>query len=490
MKLANPSILRDDPLLRQVWEQLGRPSRCCVTGGYVRDRLLGRVSNDLDLTINGDTDEAAAPAKLIAKAVGVRAHLLGTPPHRIWRIESHTLKIELWPLGGLSHEEDIRRRDFSCNALSWELPDGPLVDLVGGIEDLERRRLRAISCANLEDDPVRLLRGPRFLAQLPDFELDDQTRSWIDELAPSLAGAPRERVGIELVTLLRGPAASRGLAECLSLGLLGPVSPAAGKADGDWLTANLDAADALTLRSTPLQQQAESHCGAVVPPAGRRSGDRGRRRHPLPSAIQYAGDAARLGFLFRAWGIPTGGKLARYAWPQADRENSLRAARLLDEARTVVNAPSADRRELAWRAGPAFPALISLAAAIEPDIPGWRNWWRQWRRNPEAFNNPRSLISGNEIAEITGIEPGRELGIVINALKRAQVRGEIRSRGGALKWLGAKCPSRVLRSGAASDAVPDRAPPTPAFWDARSVPASPKQRGRSIGSGNGCDHAA
>jgi tRNA nucleotidyltransferase (CCA-adding enzyme) len=451
MKPVNHSTLRDDPLLRRVWEQLGRPSCCCVTGGYVRDRLLGRVSNDLDLTLDGNVDETGGPANRLARAFGVRAHLLGTPPHRIWRIESHTFKIELWPLGGLSHEEDIRRRDFSCNALSWELPDGPLVDLVGGIEDLERRRLRAISCANLEDDPVRLLRGPRFLAQLPDFGLDDQTRSWIDELAPSLAGAPRERVGIELVTLLRGPAASRGLAECLSLGLLGPVSPAADKADGDWLTANLDAADALTLRSTPVRQQAEVHCGAGVPPAGRRSGDGGSRRHPLPSAVQHVGDAARLGFLFRAWGIPTGGQLARYAWPRADRENALRAARLLNAAHSMVNAPPADRRELSWRAGRAFPALIALSSALDPEHPGWHRWWRQWLHDPAAFEDPNPLLSGSEIAEITGIEPGPELGDVVKALKRALVRGEIRSRGGALKWLGAKRPSRVLRSGAARD---------------------------------------
>jgi len=439
MKPVNPSILRDDPLLRRVWEQLGRPSCCCVTGGYVRDRLLGRVSNDLDLTLDGNADEAGNPARRLAKVLGARAHLLGTPPHQIWRIESHTFKIELWPLGGLSHEEDIRRRDFSCNALSWELPDGPLVDLVGGIEDLERRRLRAISCANLEDDPVRLLRGPRFLAQLPDFGLDDQTRSWIDELAPSLAGAPRERVGQELLTLLRSPAASRGLAECLSLGLLGPVSPAADKADGDWLTANLDAADSLSVDHhagwTPAPPQAEGHCGAGVPPAGRRSGDGGSRRHPLPSAVQHAGDAARLGFLFRAWGIPTGGQLARYAWPRADRENALRAARLLDATHSMVDAPPTDRRELSWRAGRAFPALIALSSALDPEHPGWHRWWRQWQRNSATLENPQPLLTGIEIATVTGIEPGPELGKVVKALLRAQVRGEFRSRSGALAWL-------------------------------------------------------
>ncbi len=441
MNLLDPSILHDDPLLHQVWEQLGRPPRCRVTGGYVRDRLLGRPSNDLDLTIDGDADEAARPVKRLARALGTRAHLLGTPPNHIWRVETPFLKIELWPLGGLSHEHDIRRRDFACNALSWELPDGPLIDLVGGLGDLQNGRLRAISRENLASDPVRLLRGPRFLAQLIDFELDDRTRTWIRELAASLTDAPRERVGQELLTLLRGPAASRGLAECLKLGLLAPAAPLSCTAGATWLRANLEAADALNARrhagGTPAPQQsdnrcrgevppgphqAERHCGAGVPPAGGRSGD--------------GGDAARLALLVRSWGLPSDRDLTPYAWPKPVRDNGLRAARLLDQALAAVDASTADRRELAWRAGAAFPALIALATACEPDRPGWRRWWRQWIRDPEAFLVPQPLLSGIEIAELTGIDPGPELGEIVNALLRAQVRGEVRSRSGAVRWLG------------------------------------------------------
>jgi len=411
MKVKNPMILRDDPLLQRVWEDLGRPSRCCITGGYVRDRLLGRPSNDLDLTIDDDAEGAARPARRLAKALGVRAHLLGAAPHAIWRIETPTLKIELWPLGGLTRDDDIRRRDFSCNALSWELPDGPLIDLVGGIEDLEYRRLRAISRANLEDDPIRLLRAPRFLAQLPDFALDDRTRSWIGELAPSLARAPRERVGQELLTLLRWPRASRGLAECMELGLFVPAAPESAAVDEAWLRPKLDAADAMSIRGL-----------AGGTPAQWRSG--------IPA------DTARLAFLFRAWGLPADRELAPYAWPKALRELALRAASLLDEMQATVDAPPADRREVAWRAGAGFPALIAVAAALEPGRAGWRRWWRQWARDPAAFEDPQPLLTGTEIAGITGIEPGPGLGEIVNALLTAQVRGEVRSRGGAVRWLG------------------------------------------------------
>ena len=410
MKLGNPAILRDDPLLRRVWEQLGSPSGCCVTGGYVRDQLLGRPSNDLDLTIESTAERAGEPARRLAGALGVRAHLFGSVPHRIWRIETPALKIELWALGGMTADDDIRRRDFSCNALSWKLPDGPLVDLVGGMEDLARRRLRAISRANLESDPVRLLRAPRFLAQLPEFALDDQTRSWIEKLSPSLAAAPRERVGQELLTLLRGPMASLGLAQCLDLGLFFPAAPDSTSINETWLRPNLDAADALSIRGL-----------AGVPPA------RGRSGNPA--------DTARLAFLFRSWGLPTDRELALYAWPKVIRELALRAARLLDQAPTTLDAPPADRRELAWRAGAAFPALIAAAAALEPERAGWRRWWRQWRRDPAAFENPQPLLTGTEVAAIAGLEAGPELGEVVNALLTAQVRGEVRTPGGAKRWL-------------------------------------------------------
>jgi tRNA nucleotidyltransferase (CCA-adding enzyme) len=425
MNHANPAQLSDDPLLHHVWDQLGRPRGCAVTGGWVRDRLLGRDSGDLDLTIRGNADKVGRTVRRLSKALGVRAHLLGAAPHRIWRIDTQRLKIEIWPLGGLSPEEDILRRDFACNALSWELPDGPLVDLAGGLDDIDHRRFRAISRTNLEDDPVRLLRGPRFLAQLPNFDLDDQTRSWIRQLAPTLADAPRERVGQELLNILRACAAGRGLRECLGLGLFGPAAPDADSVDRVWIEKNLDAVGALSQRfqagPTPSPHQAEHHADEDVPLTA--------------NPKRAANRTALLAWLFRAWGLPTDNRLASYAWQQDDRDNALRAAQLLDEALSTVDAPAADRRELAWRAGAASPALIALGSALSPAKPGWRRWWRQWQRNAGALTDPRPLLTGIEIAEITGTEPGPELGSIAKDLLRAQVRGKLRTRGGAVQWL-------------------------------------------------------
>ncbi len=128
--------LGSDPLLRKTWEELGRP-RCYLAGGYIRDHLLGRESRDFDFSMFGSADEVEEPARRFAGMHGMRAHLLGKPPRCVWRIDTADLKVELWPLGSLTVDDDILRRDFACNALVWQMPDGPLIDRVGGLEAIE-----------------------------------------------------------------------------------------------------------------------------------------------------------------------------------------------------------------------------------------------------------------------------------------------------------------------------------------------------------------
>jgi len=156
-----------------------------------------------------------------------------------------------------------------------------------------------------------------------------------------------------------------------------------------------------------------------------------------------ASTIARLAFLLRAWGVPSSGRLAGHAWPQAERDAALETARLLDDALTVVDASAADRRELIWRAGDAFPALIVLARAVAPENPGWARWRRQWRRGSRTLTATRPLLTGAEIAELTGIEPGPGLGNLVAALTRAQVRREVRTRGGAVRFIRSKVRSEA-----------------------------------------------
>ena len=405
MPQIDTSVLERDLLLRGIWESLGTP-KCHATGGYVRDRLLGRESVDLDLALPGDLDHARGPARRLAARLDTRAHVLGRGSKRVWRIEASEIKVELWPLADLSLDEDIHRRDFSCNALMWRMPDGPLVDRVGGLEDLSNRTLRAISKKNLEDDPVRLVRAPRFLAQLRGFELDPKSAVWISTLAPRLADAPRERVGQELLKLLAAPDAEFGLRTLLDLGLLAPTAPVGAAPDPAWLDANLGAAARLA----------------------------GATRHPLPTAAREAGIAASLGLLLRAWGVPAAHAVRAYAWPREDRLHALRAAMELDRTEATAIAPVAERRAFIHAAGTAFPAVIALSAAVESDRP-WSRWWRLWQSSAIELVDPTPLLPALAVADLLGLEEGPELGAAMRTLIDAQVWGKVRTTGGARRWL-------------------------------------------------------
>ncbi|MEJ2190010.1 MAG: hypothetical protein P8Y93_11495 [Acidobacteriota bacterium] len=405
MPSVDPAVLEHDPILRRVWTALGRP--CChLTGGYLRDHLLGCPSSDLDLSVAGEPEEWAAPADRLAEVFGVRAHLLGASPHRVWRIEATELKVEIWPRGALDLERDIERRDFSCNALMWMLPAGPLIDRVGGLHDIELRRLRAISQSNLEEDPVRLVRGPRFLAHPSRFTLEQTTAGWIRELAPSLAAAPRERVGQELLKLLAAPFCALGLHALLDLELFEPAAPPGAATESGWLAAHIEASSRFAEATA----------------------------HPLPAAVREAGDAARLALLLRAWGKPSGGKVADYAWPRETRRHASRAATLLEAVVANADAPAADRRLLIHLAGSSFPTAVALAAAVEPNLP-WRRWWRLWQQHGTELVAPEPLLSGLEVMDTLDLAPGKELGAAFRAVITAQIRREVRSKEGARRWL-------------------------------------------------------
>jgi hypothetical protein len=360
---------------------------------------------DLDLVLPGDIDDVRGPARRLAARLDAGAHILGRDEKRVWRIETGHLKVELWPLGGLDLDQDIRRRDYTCNALMWQLPNGPLVDRVGGSADIEAGVLRAITKKNLESDPVRLVRAARFLAQFEDFELDPKTSGWIESLAPRVRRCPRERIGQELFKMFAAGDLERGFRSLHDLGLMRRLVRPSTRFDEAWFAANL----AAVTRMRP---------GA----------------HPLRVAIGESGPAAPLAFFLRAWSSPAPDSVAAYAWPRRLRLGAARSARLLDEMIQTVGSSAADRRSLIYRAGSSFPVALAFAAAVEPGH-AWARWWRLWRRRGDDLVAFEPLLSGTEVAAILGMSPSPALGRAIDALTNAQVRGEIRTPGGATRWL-------------------------------------------------------
>ena len=180
-----------------------------VVGGCVRDAILGRDAADWDITTNALPSQVKAlfPRTLdTGLQHGTVTVMQGKEGFEVttYRIDGeyldgrHPDKVTFTP----SLLEDLKRRDFTVNAMAYNEKKG-LVDAFGGLEDLERRRIRCVGDPRerFTEDALRILRAVRFSAQL-DFTIEEKTRAALSEFAPRLWKVSAERIQTELVKLL------------------------------------------------------------------------------------------------------------------------------------------------------------------------------------------------------------------------------------------------------------------------------------------------
>jgi tRNA nucleotidyltransferase (CCA-adding enzyme) len=205
-----------------------------LVGGLVRDLILRRPNDDVDVVVEGD---AVALARAYADRYGWHVHshsrfgtavLIGPDRERIdlasARIEHYPYPAALPEVEAGSVKADLFRRDFTCNALAIEL-DGPrfghLLDLYGGLQDLRNRVIRVLHSLSFVEDPTRILRAVRFESEL-GFTIDGQSQRLIRnavelELPARLSG---HRLFRELRYLLQMASAPVGVARLHELGML------------------------------------------------------------------------------------------------------------------------------------------------------------------------------------------------------------------------------------------------------------------------------
>ena len=158
-------------------------------GGIVRDELLGKQSPDIDLTYVGNAIEFARSLNFgeitqINEEFG-SVHLKiddKTVDITSTRTESYPSKGQLPVVDKIACplKDDVKRRDFTVNAIAKNCKSGEIVDYVGGIEDLRNKTLRILHDESFIDDPTRIIRGLKFAVRF-DFELDEHTKKLQDE---------------------------------------------------------------------------------------------------------------------------------------------------------------------------------------------------------------------------------------------------------------------------------------------------------------------
>lgn len=183
-----------------------------AVGGCVRDSILGREPNDWDITTSASPEEVKA---LFRRTIdtgiehGTVTVMVDKTGYEVttYRIDGkyedgrHPTEVTFTR----NLKEDLLRRDFTINAMAYNDTDG-LVDIFGGLEDIDRKVIRCVGDprARFTEDALRLMRAIRFAAQL-GYTIEEETREAMKEIASNLTKISAERIQVELTKTLVSP---------------------------------------------------------------------------------------------------------------------------------------------------------------------------------------------------------------------------------------------------------------------------------------------
>ncbi|WP_018254940.1 CCA tRNA nucleotidyltransferase [Salinispora mooreana] len=230
-RTAVAELLRVSP----VADELGRRFASAghelhLVGGSVRDALLGRLGDDLDFCTDAQPDETLRIVRGWAEAIWETGREFGTigVQRDGLRLEITTFRAEVYdqvsrnPVVqyGTSLAEDLKRRDFTVNAMAVSLPEHRFTDPHGGLADLAATVVRTPAAPeeSFRDDPLRMLRAARFAAQLR-FAVHPDVRAAMVRMAADLDRITAERIRDEFTKLLCGADPVAGLRLLVDTGL-------------------------------------------------------------------------------------------------------------------------------------------------------------------------------------------------------------------------------------------------------------------------------
>ena len=192
-----------------------------LVGGSIRDFFLGKETADRDITIKN----AEKFAKELAEKFDA-AFVTLDDENKIYRVVLRDKKnyLDISELQGESIEEDLKRRDFTINAIAYDLKNDKLIDVTGGIDDLKNGVLRPIREENFKDDPLRILRAFRFYA-ITGFKMTEELQAAMKKYLPLAMNPAKERINYELMKLFGGKYADKALLALDDAGLLEKIFP-------------------------------------------------------------------------------------------------------------------------------------------------------------------------------------------------------------------------------------------------------------------------
>lgn len=466
--LIEEALAGSEPVRRAREALASAPGSVWVVGGALRDALFGRAIVDVDLAVEGPAEEVA---REVARATGGHAFELSNE-FGTWRAGARDAgwTVDVAALRGESIDEDLGLRDFTVNAVAVPLAGGQPIDPSGGIEDAAAGLLRGVSERSFSDDPLRVLRAARIAAEL-GLRVEPETLAAARVAAPDLARSSGERRFAELRGMLTGPDPLRALELLEELEAMGVVLPQLDALRGVEQSANhhLDVYEHTTevlRRWLAVEADLGRYAGVAADEVA------AKLREPLADELTRS-EAIRFAAILHDIGKPqtraeAGGfvsfrghdavgaemigelcKELRTSRRFADylaaltrhhlvlgfmvHERPLSRRRVWDyleltgsEALDVTMLTIADRLSAQGSGVPeeAIQAHLDLAQEMLAEIVAY-----------EQAGPLRPLLTGDEIAELLGLEPGARIGEAVRELAAAQFAGEVDDRAAAERHL-------------------------------------------------------
>ncbi|MGA2112763.1 MAG: hypothetical protein ABSG98_11555 [Anaerolineales bacterium] len=476
-----------------VTRQLASGRAVYLVGGAVRDLLLGRTAYDLDFA----TEESGLQVgRRVAEALQADfyaldverdvARVLVTRENRRWTLDFASLR-------GPTIEADLRARDFAVNSMAIPLQSpGGLIDPLGGVRDLHDHLLRASSPSAISEDPVRSVRGVRLAFQL-GLRMERETREQVRSGASQLGAVAPERLRDEFFRILNGPQVAAAVRTLMSLRLLASIVPEVVGLD---TVSQPSPYTQDVWNHTLLLLERLEFLLAVLAPAldhvasadlvfGLVSFRLGRYREQIDGHLRemLADERPARGLLFLSGLMHDAGKSEMssvgisgassfsgheelgggWAWHRAlalrfSKEEAERISRTVrGHMRPLLLLRAGEVSPLAvyryYRSlGPAGVdvSLLSLADFLATygtslSQQSWaslvdvvRALLEGYFERREKIVEPAPYVDGDELMATLGLRPGPQVGELLEALREAQVSGEVSSKGEALSFARAR----------------------------------------------------
>ena len=435
-----------------------------LVGGAVRDALLNKETYDKDIIV-ADEDAKEFSIKLAKKLDGVFIPL--DEVNKIYRIvlQDKINYIDITNPIENSLEKDIKRRDFTINAIALRISDGEIIDITNGKNDIENKLIRMISPENFDDDPLRILRAFRFESCL-GFEIEENTMQEIKSRTNLITQPAIERINYEILKLFSGEYSVKALLSMDEAGIIELIFPP--MTDVKKVPPNthhhLDLFHHSIEVVNQIQQLYNNSCNEIKEHLNQQDfGGFSRLAH-----LKLAGFLHDIG-KFSTWTIEESG---RHRFIKHDDVGAKMAEKMLKSMHfskkqieyitkqiklhiypsSVIQAPNLSEkhymRYIRKMENDVIDNIILAKAdrlsargkditeeILKNNLEGLDKMLNYYLNIKDSLKPLPKLIDGKEVMEILNIQPSPKLGEILNELKEAQISGDINTKEEAINFI-------------------------------------------------------